>query len=216
MFERHKEKKEQEEYQAALAMWQHDHEQLANLIQVARTGTGYPSSLVLLRKGEALIASVTNASLVETRKGAGHWEGHSSGVSVPIASIGGRSIRYRVGSSKGHYVQGTPHPAAVDTGTMAITDQRLVFLGGSKTLECQFAKLIGIQRLPGELAVSVSNRQKTTVLHFGSLLDDWVEVRLDLALAMFNGQASAFADRLETQLRELEAHQPRPPAPTPS
>lgn len=62
----------------------------------------------------------------EPRRNAGHYEGKSSGISIPVASIGGRSVRYRVGASRGHYVQGAPVPTPVDTGTVYITNKRVI------------------------------------------------------------------------------------------
>ncbi len=112
MFERHKEKveeehrlaaekAEQEHYQTALATWQAERDELANVLQAAATRQGSPSSEIVLKKGEAVFASITNTSLVEDRRGAGHYEGHSSGFSIPVGSVGGRSVRYRVGATKG-------------------------------------------------------------------------------------------------------------------
>ena len=114
------------------------------------------------------IAQITNVSLVEDRKGPGQWQGTSQGVSFPIGRIGGRSVRYRVGASKGHYVQGAPSPTAVDSGSFSITNQRLVYQGAKKTSESTFPKLLGIQKFNGGITISVSNRQKPTTLFFGS------------------------------------------------
>jgi hypothetical protein len=208
---KHKEKKAQEEYEAALAAWQDEHDQLASVVALAR-GAHIGDVTIILKNGERAFATVTNVGLVELRKGAGHFEGHSAGVSVPIGQVHGRSVRYRVGATRGHFVQGTPAPQAVDTGTLTITNQRVVFVGAAKAIECLYPKLVSIQRLPGQVSVAVSNRQKPTVLHYGSQIEDWVAMRLDLALAVYNGQADDFAEMVGQQVAELEKQKPRPPA----
>lgn len=96
---------------------------------------------VVLRTGEIALGAVTDVSLIETRITGGHWEGRSSGFSVPVAG----GIQYRVGRTQGDYVAATPHPQEIDQRTAVITNQRLLYLGGSKTLECAFSKLLGIQ-----------------------------------------------------------------------
>lgn len=219
VFEKHKAEKAAEQEAAKLALaeqqhandlatWQKEHDALSAAIQAARTRTGSPSDTMILKSGEAVFCKVTNVSLVEMQKGASHWEGRSQGVSVPIGSIHGRSVRYRVGVSKGHFVQGAPHPAAVDTGEMNITNQRIVFIGGARTVECLFQKLVGVQQSAGEITISVSNRQKPTVIHYGAALDGWVKLRLELALSIFHKTSAAFADSLEQNLKELEARRP--------
>jgi hypothetical protein len=211
VFEKHKAKKARHEYEAALATWQVQHDELAAVLDQARSGSGMTSDVIVLKKGETVFGSVTGVGLIELRKGAGHWQGGSSGISVPIGKVGGRSIRYHVGATRGHYVQGTPHPEAVDRGTMYVTNQRIVFVGSSRTTECPFTKLVSVQRHPGELAVAVSSRQRPTVLHYGPALDHWVALRLDLALSTFNGEADRFAQNLAAQLAELEACKPHEP-----
>ncbi len=84
-------------------------------------------------------------------------------------------------------------------------------MGASHSIECLFAKLVGIQRSPGSLSVSVSNRQTPSVFSYGESLDDWVAIRLDLALAIFNGNADEFAQTIFQQLKELEAAKPQDP-----
>jgi hypothetical protein len=210
MFEKHKEKVAKEHYEAALTQWHAEHDELTSALQAAATRQGSASSDILLKSGEAVFASISNASLVEDRRGAGHYAGHSSGFSIPVGSVGGRSIRYKVGASKGHYVQGDLHPEAIDHGKLIVTNQRVLFLGSKKTIECLFAKLVSANVADGELALSVSNRQKVTRIHYGSKLDGWVHLRLTLAMSIARGDSQAFAAQLEAQLNELESKRPTP------
>ena len=107
--ERHAEKKQAR----ALEAWRRERDEASELLHIAEDFQGEDTSDLLLGKDEKLFLRVTNSSLIEERRGQGHYEGRSSGLSIPIGSIGGRSIRYRVGSSRGHYVQGVPTPTPI-------------------------------------------------------------------------------------------------------
>jgi hypothetical protein len=219
MFEAHKEKKAAEAAQvaeqqaqaskaAALQEWTDQLQELQNLLAVASGHSSDGVTTLILKKGEIGVAQITNVGLIEERKGAGEWKGSNQGVSFPIGHVAGRPVRYRVGQTRGHYVQGAPVPTAVDTGTLTITSQRIVYQGSNKTSECAFAKLLGIQHGAGGLSISVSNRQKPTVVHFGERLDDWVTDRLTIAMALFNGDAGDTVTQLQAQIAELEAQKP--------
>jgi hypothetical protein len=83
-----------------------------------------------------------------------------------------------------------------------------VFYGSKKTAECAFSKLLGIQHGEGGLTISVSNRQKPTVVYFGTAIDDWVSNRLSVALALFNGDSGELVTQIQSQIAELEAQRP--------
>ena len=219
MFEAHKEKKAQEAAQAAalvaqakkeaaLQEWTEQMQELRGLLAVASGESASGITSLILKKGEIGVAQITNVGLIEERKGAGQWKGASQGVSFPIGHVAGRQVRYRVGQTRGHYVQGAPVPTAVDNGTLTITNQRIVYQGANKNSECAFAKLLGIQHGSGGLSISVSNRQRPTVVHFGTAIDDWVSNRLSIALALYNGDAGDAVTQLQAQLSELESHKP--------
>lgn len=219
MFEAHKEKKAQEAAEtaakeaaakkaAALQEWTAEVQELQFLLSVASGKSSPGVTTLILKKDEVGVAQITNVGLIEDRKGAGQWKGSSQGVSFPIGHIAGRPVRYRVGQTRGHYVQGAPVPTAVDSGTLTITSQRIVFQGSKKSAECAFAKLLGIQHGAGGLTISVSNRQKPTVVHFGERLDQWVTNRLTIAMALFNGDAAASVSQLQEQIAELENQKP--------
>ena len=210
MFEKHKAQKALEKHQESLARWQAQRDGMANLLEVAQGFNGEGTTEVMLKSGEALFYKVTSCSLVEERRGAGHYQGGSTGVSIPIGSIGGRSVRYRVGANRGHYVQGAPVPTAIDTGTVFITNQRVIFAGSKQTRECLFAKTISISHddSDGETTISVSNRQKPTVLHYGAALSGSFDFRLELAIAHFNGTLPQLIDNLTTQLTQIDGERP--------
>jgi hypothetical protein len=222
VFEDHKAKKAAEAHERAVAEWQSQRDGYAGLLDVVRHFPGTTSDSLMLGAGESVFFTVTHASLIEDRRGPGHYAGHSQGVSIPIAHVAGRPIRYRVGVNKGHFVQGTPIPTAIDTGTVFITNRRVIFQGTKQTRECAFAKLIGFQSddSGGSTTFSVSNRQKPTTIHYGPALSADVDFRLDLALAHFRGDVSPLVRQLEERLADLDAHRPPdlsvpPPAPAP-
>jgi len=208
--ERREAERAQHQFEGELANWQAQHDALAEQLNLAEHFSGDTNSnQLVLQRGEALFASVAGAALVEDRSTGGHWEGRSSGVSFPVASIGGRSIRYRTGGTRGHYVQGTPVPTAIDVGTFFITDKRAIFQGQKQTRECRYDKLVGVQHDPnGATVFNVSNRQKATVISYGPDLTGWVAFRLGLALAHYQGNVPAIVEQLRGELAELNRGRP--------
>ena len=212
MFERHRERQAQNRYRAALTAWQHERDAQASALTLAQTYVGEPSSDLMLHQDEAVFARITNVGLIEPRRGPGEWQGRSSGVSIPVGALGGRTVRYRVGATKGHYVQGSPHPTAIDTGTVFITNQRMVFQGHSQTRECEYRKLLGVEHADdGSSTFSVSNRQRPVTIQYGANLNGWVRFRLDLALAHAHAQVPALVERLQQGLAAIDAERPAPP-----
>ncbi len=208
MFEKFKEHAHEAQVAKDMAVWNDQVAELQSLLALAE-GTGtVESAALMLKASERLLGQVSQVGLVGQVRGPGHYQGASQGISIPIGSMGGRSVRYRVGATRGHYVQGQLTPAAIDHGTMSITSERIVFQGAAHTAEAAYAKLIGIEHGTGEITISVSNRQHPTVLAFGAALDDWVADRLNLALAIFNGHADQARAQLQSQLDELAKSRP--------
>ncbi len=210
MFEKHREKKEQAAREKADADWAAERAAAAETLDYVQTYRGEPTSELVLKRGESLFAKIDQVSLIEDRRGPGQWQGRSQGVSIPVGSLGGRSIRYHVGGSHGHYVSGTPIPTAIDTGTLFVTNRRAVFRGQKQTRECLFDKLISCEHQDGETIFSVSNRQKNTVIHYGSQLNDWFEVRYALAFADYRGTTDELVADLKKHLAEVDARRPAP------
>lgn len=211
MLGQHREKKAARLQQAALDRWQAQRDEYADLLRTAQTFNGTGASDLMLGSGEAVFYKVTGASLIEPRRGAGHYQGRSQSVSIPI----GGGMRYRTGGSRGHYVQGAPTPTAIDIGTVYITSKRVIFQGAKQTRECAFTKLIGFQHddRDGFTTFSVSNRQKPTTIHYGPKLSASFDFRLDLALAHFKGTVSGLVRQLQSELAAIDAGRPGPGGP---
>jgi hypothetical protein len=211
-------KKAAAEHKEALTKWQEQRDAYKQLLDVAEHFSGSLSDEIVLGPGEAVFYKVTGTSLVEERRGAGHWQGHSSGISIPVGTLGGHTVRYRVGSSRGHYVQGAPRPTAIDSGTTFVTNNRVVFIGKHQTRECAFAKLIGFRHddADGSTTFSISNRQKPTTVHYGPGLSASFDFRLDLALAHFRGTLNVFVSQLKRDLAQTEGTMPVAPGVLPT
>ncbi|MHB8334845.1 MAG: hypothetical protein ACYDEH_08130 [Acidimicrobiales bacterium] len=136
--------------------------------------------------------------------------GSVPGILIPIHSIKGRSVRYRVGAARGHYVQSEPQATSVDHGTLSITNQRVVYQGATRTAECLFTKLLGVQQSGGSIIVSVSNRQPPFVVHVGDSLEEWVADRISIATSLYQGKKGQVLANLRLQLNEVVAAKPSP------
>lgn len=103
--------------------------------------------------------------------------------SIPLGSVGGRSVCYRMGGSRGQYVQGKPVLTVIDQGTVHITNKHVVFQGSKQTRVVIFSVLLGFQRSDkdGSTTFSVSNRQQPTIIRYGQSLAVDFDFRLDLA-----------------------------------
>jgi len=190
--------------------WRAEHDEAEHLVELATAlGIGTNDTELILQKDETLIGRVQNASLIEEREVGAHFVGGSQGVSIPIGSIGGRSVRYRVGGMRGHRVAGVPTPTAIDVGELFVTDQRLIFEGAKSSKECRLDKLISVHHVePGEIAVAVSNREKPTTIYYGPRVAAMVDFYINLALARFHGQGEAFVKQLVAQVAAIDARKP--------
>lgn len=175
---------------------------------------GTSTDEIMLGPGEAVFYKITGASLLGERPGQRHWQGGSAGVSIPIGSVGGRAVRYRVGATRGHYVQGAPTVGALDTGTVFVTNRRVIFLGGRQTRECPFGRLLGFHHddAAGSTTFSLSGSAKPVTVHYGARLSAAFDFRLDLALAHFRGTVADLVSQLKQDLARIGADRPAAPA----
>jgi hypothetical protein len=137
-------------------------------LSVVESGTrGWPvqqfTGLALRVKPEEMIYCAFPASLVEPRPQAGHYVGGYQSVSFHVP--GTKSMRYRVGGSRGTYVQGAEVPTPVDySGTIIITTKRAVYAGMTRSREWAWDQLLGYEQDVADrfIAIQVSNRQETS------------------------------------------------------
>jgi len=195
----------------------HAHDEWAAELEDARAALEYARAVdsphaspsLLLHRNEALVGTVGNVSLIEERSVGGHYSAGSHGVSIPIGAVGGRTIRYHVGQTRGHYVAGTPTPTAIDHGDLHVTDQRLVFVGSTSTKECRYEAVVSINHsTEGTLTVALSNRVKNVVIHVGPKAVGLVDLWVNIGLARWHGQGDAFVADLVQNVHRLEASEP--------
>jgi hypothetical protein len=173
------------------------------------TGADKPDDInVVVKGGESIYCHVTDAVLVEPRKGPGQWRGRSQGVSVPIP---GTRLRYRVGASKGTFEQGEETPTPIDTGTFTVTSTRAIFTGQKHSREWAWSKLLSVTHYdPGWTAMAVSNRQKVSGVGVDSANRELFEFWIDLAVARATNDVESLeadcqsdVDQLTEQLKAL-------------
>ena len=208
MFEKHRAKVAQEQYLLELSQWQLREQWAQHCVEACQNYVGGNINGLVLAAGERGMYSVSNASLMTERHEQGHYTGTSSGFSIPVGSLGGHSVRYHVGASRGHYVQGPLVEAAVDVGTLCVTDRRIVFVGSRATKECLFDKLVSCTVSGGELVVGVSNRQKNLVVGIGVGNDLAVEFYVNLAMAHHRGTVDAVLASAQAELAVVEKQKP--------
>jgi hypothetical protein len=181
---------------------------VVNLIAIAEgqdcTDPDWP---LVVRPGERLVSTVQGCGLFEPRRGAGHWEGRSAGVSLPVPDT---RIRVRVGKAAGTYVQGAETPTVIDTGNATITTQRIVFQGDKYTREWEFSKLIGVIHYTDRpaTAIQVSNRQKTSGIVVPGPSPEPLRLAMTVAVAIFQGEAEETVKELRHELATLNAAAP--------
>jgi len=204
-----------------LAVWQAEDERLSHLLETARQFRGFSADEIervpiALKGGERIYAIVNGAGLIEPRSTGGHWQGGSRGVSVRIP--GTKSMRYRVGATKGQYVRAEEKPVVIDEGTVVITDKRVVFAGTKQAREWAWGKCLGVQHQSDQpwTAIAVSNRQKTSGILYGNEAAEMVRFRLDLAYAVATGEADDLVGELEAERAGHAQHRPGAALPPPT
>jgi hypothetical protein len=167
---------------------------------------------LVLKKGERSVFLFTGGGLFEPRRGPGHYQGASQGFSIPI---GGTRVRYRIGQSRGTFIQGDENPTIIDTGTVVVTTQRVVFLGTKRTVEWAFSKLIAVQHYQNRpwTAIQVSNRQKVTGITYDAAHEHNLRLRLEAAVAMFNQDTVELRSQLDAAIAAHDALRPPDTAP---
>jgi hypothetical protein len=225
VFEKHREKKaekvaarqaEAAARQAAEAdrnaqAWREYFELSETRLEIARSFEGVDGAEahgcpIVLKKGERMFFSVTDgAVLVEPRRTAGHWQGANQAVSVHVP--GTKSMRYRIGGTRGTYVQGAEVPTPIDEGSFTVTNQRGVFVGAKASREWQWSKLLGVTHASDApwTAIAVSNRQKASGVACDAANIDTVRFWIDLAVADANGKRDGLVSELEDELAKQRA-----------
>jgi hypothetical protein len=200
-------------YQRAQDAWQADDDELARMVEAARTYAGSPTppvgSPVVLRRGERAFTWVPTARLIEVQRAPGTYAGGYSGFSFRVA----KGIRFSVGGSKGTYVPGPEQMKITDVGSATVTNQRIVFTGSRNSREWAYAKLISVEHDPARpiTMIGVSNRQKVSGIAHSAEASAAFRFNLGLALAHARDDLPAFVAALEAERAEHAGNRPVPP-----
>lgn len=205
-------RREIEAYERAAADWAVEDQELADLIDQARTffGESADSGGFVLKPGERTYLIAQGAVLIEPRTGLGQFRGGSQGVSFRIA----KGVSYRVGQSRGTYEPGPTRPTPIDSGAALISSQRVIFRGPMHSREWLYKNLVGLDHSSDGFwtALQVSNRQRVSGIGYGSEHADLVRFRLQLALTDWREQGrDDVISHLEQQRHAHREHQPRRP-----
>lgn len=109
------------------------------------------SDQILLRKHENLLINLPLVSYCEER--AVRRSGRSAGVSFRVA----RGLWIRTG---GFDSESTHEVTELDCGDLAITSDRLIFVGSSKTLEYPLSKIIRVDADDDQVAICRAGKQR--------------------------------------------------------
>lgn len=164
---------------------------------------------LLLQSGERLLFQIP-VGLIEERAGQSRYVGGHAGISIPIGSIGGHSIRYSVGSSRGHIERSAPVETEIDRGLLSVTNTRIIFVGSKQTREADFKKILGINYpFSNRIVISSSNRQKATVLSFDPQFNKAFRLMILIAQADFLGNRDELLKSAVNDINEIRSEEPK-------
>jgi hypothetical protein len=110
-------------------------------------------SPLLLKTGEHAYVSVpATLARMLTRT---HFVGGSSGFSFPIGHTG---IRYRIGSFRGQPVH-QESLAKIDTGTLVVTNQRVAYVGRTKSTSVPLSKVMHVEVFIDGLSIAREGKE---------------------------------------------------------
>jgi hypothetical protein len=126
------------------------------------------------------------------------WQGGSQGVSFRIA----KGVSYRVGAVRARSVVVGTEKQVQDSGLLAVTSKRVVYLGKQKTFEFLFSKLLNLDVYNDGIVFHVSNRQNAPMFRVdnGHLVAGIVNAAAQMALGLANHEPG-----LREYVPELEA-----------
>ena len=154
------------EYQLNYVDWKRDIEiftKIKDAFALAAKGEDAVENLTVQKAGEVVLWR-GQGQFHEAGRAAGHYEGSSQGVSIPVVA----GIRYRVGAMRGSFVPGDEIQVYKEVGDVVLTTDRLMFNGMMNTKEWAFSKWNGAATSDDETdyIFHVSNRQKTSGILF--------------------------------------------------
>ncbi len=199
------------EYQLNYADWKRDIEIFTKVkaaFELAAKGEDAVSNLTVQKAGEFVLWR-GQGQFHEAGRAAGHYEGSSQGVSIPVVA----GIRYRVGAMRGSFVPGNEIQVYKEVGDVVLTTDRLMFNGMMNTKEWAFSKWNGAATSNDEtdFIFHVSNRQKTSGILFEAQVGREFNRFLAQALICAEQGMSEVKGVLTQVLKDLAEDEPKKP-----
>ena len=199
------------EYQLNYADWKRDIEIFTKVkaaFELAAKGEDAVSNLTVQKAGEFVLWR-GQGQFHEAGRAAGHYEGSSQGVSIPVVA----GIRYRVGAMRGSFVPGNEIQVYKEVGDVVLTTDRLMFNGMMNTKEWAFSKWNGAATSNDEtdFIFHVSNRQKTSGILFEAHVGREFNRFLAQALICAEQGMSEVKGVLTQVLKDLAEDEPKKP-----
>jgi hypothetical protein len=160
----------------------------------------------IAKRGEHVVAIVSEVGLVEAQRGPTQFKGGAVGFSFRVTD------RIAVGPSRfrGTSTRGEERPTLIDSGRFVVTDQRAVFLGGKQTREFDWDKLLAyefvhLDKKSAMLMLPVSSRQKVSGIAADTASMNHVHQRVAFGVAVATGRKDDFLNGLRAAIAEAEA-----------
>lgn len=161
---------------------------------------------VIAKKGEHVIAVVSEVGLIESRRGPTEFKGGSTGVSFRLT----KRVSVRKSGMRGTATPGEETPTVIDEGKFIISDTRAIFVGNKQSREFEWDNLLSYDmQIVGKknaiLYLPVSNRQKVSGIASDLVSIEQVRQRVAFGVAVATGRKSEFVEMLRKELSEAEA-----------
>jgi hypothetical protein len=162
--------------------WGEDEHDLLFRLAIAKANDGRLPTIenphVITKKNEVVHLEMMAALLKEVTLR--EFRGGSAGFSFRVA----KGVRYRTGRFRGHSVVVGTKLEIADSGPLAVTSSRIVYLGQRKTVEIPYSKLVGVEVFADGIRFSASNRQNAPLFKVEN--GDVVAATVNTAVQRFN------------------------------
>jgi Protein of unknown function (DUF2510)/Keratin, high sulfur B2 protein len=196
---------------AEQAAWQAELERLQWFVNRAEQAPGSTNAEdasipVALHQGEHALLVLQGVDLLEPRRLPGQWTGGPNTFAFHVARRANSGPGATDGNTGGSDLTFMP----LDTGSVTITDRRVVFNGGREAREWDFQQALGYHNYddPPWTAIPVGGRDKISGVRYPSEAAEGFRFALALGMARARGGADSLIADLRGQLAEVESERP--------
>ncbi len=130
---------------------------------------------LMAKRGEEVFLEVPAGLMKEVVQR--EWRAGSGGVSFRVM----KGVHYRTGRTRGRSVVVGTQIVVEDSGYLAVTSQRAVYVGSRKSLEFAYPKMLDMEVFTDGIRFQVSNRQKSSMLALDEGSGDVVAATINAA-----------------------------------